>query len=156
MISLFLRDQELDEDELVQIIKHMNLFTCYYDDLSQMIPVYTQPAMITGPSGYKYLRYPHGDPPRTIAGKPVNPYLLDLWESSRTVDPIRQFLHSYQVLEFAAFYYLDSSTRDAIRSILLDPGMLWRIDGSIGEILDLLVRRRDEIKRKSPTFSNVT
>lgn len=98
------------------------------------------------------LIYPQGHFPTDIAGNDLDSFLLSLWESSvLSSDPYRRFLYSYQIVEYAAFYYLKDEIFRAIKRILVSPELPSTIDNASKQIPDIMVEEKanDEAKFNS-------
>jgi len=94
-------------------------------------------------------RYPHGQFPKTIAGKPFDAYMLSLWETaSSSGNPIQKYLYHYQIIEYAAFYYLKEDVIKAVKRILLSPGILDSIEDASKRMLDILAEYRTDDESK--------
>jgi hypothetical protein len=70
--------------------------------------------------------------------------MLTLWESGLpgAIEPVRSFLYNYQILEYAAFYYLKEDLARTIRRIVSMPDIVVRADEASRQILDALVEER--------------
>lgn len=144
--SFWVRNVELEEDELVSFARHLNFYMRHFDRHSPIIMIHGEPVVEKSDLP---VRYPYGDFPKSIIGNDLDPFLLSLWESSvLSADPYRAFLYSYQIIEYAAFYYLKDEVDRAIKRILLSPDLPSTIDNSSRQILDTLVEERSSDESK--------
>ena len=52
--------------------------------------------------------------------------------------PLLRFLHAYQILEYAAFYYLKDDVEQAIKRIITSPGVLAKPNDVVTQIVDTM------------------
>ena len=121
-----------EEATILELSHNINFYMTLYDPLSPTIMIHesstsplVQPAASL-PSVF----------PEAINGRPVDPYLLLLWESARGKDPFLQFLYLYQVLEYAAFYHLDEATTAKVKQVLSSPGALSATQRTVHQLID--------------------
>jgi len=72
-----------------------------------------------------------------------------LWESARDAsDPFRRFIYLYQILEYAAFYFVQDNILNKVKRILKAPETPSNVDDSAHAILESLIEDRmsDEAK----------
>ncbi len=141
LTSFWVRAVGLPETDVPELARHLNFYMLYYDRESPRILVHEEP--ITRQRLERPVRYPRGPFPSNLSGRPLDPYLLTLWESAVTApDPMRRFLYNYQILEYAAFYYLREEMSGAIRRILGAPDLTDRVTEASRQILDVIVDDR--------------
>lgn len=136
-----------DENELLRLVRHLNFYMQYFDLKTPHVLIHEEPPSkdTVPPPG----RYPFDSFPGVVSARPLDPYLLGLWEgAARATDTFRRFLYRYQIIEYAAFYYLQESTFYSIRKLLASPNLPARLDDSVRQILDMAVEARmdDEAK----------
>lgn len=145
--SFWLRNVTVPEDTLPDLARHLNFFMAYFDRKTPKILVHEDdPAIVFGANP---VRYPLGPFPANLTGKPLDPFLLALWESSHSApDPIRQYLYSYQILEYAAFYHLREEISRGVRRILSTPDLIDRTAEASRQLLEVLAedKTNDEAK----------
>jgi len=93
-------------------------------------------------------RLPFGVFPELITARNLDPFLLKLWESTVNLDPFRRFLHSYQILEYASFYYLKDDLLARVKRILTAPETSLKSGEAAKEILDIASETRMEDEQK--------
>jgi hypothetical protein len=145
--SFYIRNLQCDEDDLVNLAKHLNFYMRYFDRRSPVILVHEAP--IIQPTTEQPIQFPFGEFPHTLSGNQLDPYLLSLWESAaNTTDIFRRFLYNFQIVEYAAFYYLRDELSRNIRQILGAPDLPSKLDHSTRQILDIMVEEKtpDEAK----------
>lgn len=147
LTSFWIRACGVAEKDLPSLARHLNFYMRYFDRRSPMIIVHENPGTpeIATPS-----QFPFGPFPNRIAARPLDPYMLTLWDSGlpRETEPVRSFLYNYQILEYAAFYYLKEELARAIRRILSAPDITSRAEEASRRILDTLVDERTSEEAK--------
>jgi hypothetical protein len=94
------------------------------------------------------VRYLFGPYPSTISAREMDTYLLSLWETASSGDASKRFLHYYQIIEYAAFYYVQDAVMQKVRRVLASPDMPSRLSESTREILDAVSEdRRHEVEK---------
>lgn len=147
LTSFWIRNAGLSEDDLLDLARHLNFYMQYFDNRTPVIIINEEPqerSRVVVPE-----RYPHGQFPKTIAGKPFDPYMLSLWETAfSSGNPIQKYLYHYQVLEYAAFYYLKEDVIKSVKRILLSPGVLDSIEDAAKQMMDILAQYRTDDESK--------
>jgi len=136
-MCFWIRDVEWEEIAVLELLRHLNFYNRYFDRKTANILIHsdTTASVEVGSS----LRYPIGEFPRVVLGKQLDPYLLSLWEAVvNAPDPFRSYIYSYQILEYAAFYYLSESVAQALRRILATPELAAQPQQASRQILDAL------------------
>lgn len=145
--SFFVRRfEKFEDDKIVEISKYLNFFILYYDRESPYIIIH--PTKSDKPEPTKPLRFVETDFPQKISTSYKDPFLLDLALAANEV-PIRlKFLYYYQILEYAAFYYLDSDIKRRMLQIIHTPDIHANPDKYIPRILDTVadMHQSDEAK----------
>lgn len=145
--SFFIRNVQCEEDKLASLAKHLNFYMHYFDRRTPLIVIHESP--IVEPSTERPIQFPFENFPQTISGSSVDPYLLSLWESSvNTTDTSRRFLYNFQIVEYAAFYYLRDGLSRNIKQVLASPDLPGKIEQASRQILDIMVEEKasDESK----------
>ena len=145
--SFWIRNIEYDEGNALTLAKTLNFYMRYFDRRTPAILIHEEPAD-KGPTG-ALAQYPFGDFPGTISARPLDSYMLGLWESAiQAGDPFRRFLYSYQIIEYAAFYYMQESIFAGLKKILASPQTPSRLDEAAREIAEVMVDAKmdDEAK----------
>jgi hypothetical protein len=119
--SFWIRNVDWNEDDILDLVSHLNFYMTYYDHLSPTIVVHSpKSAQIAAARS----RYVHGPFPSRIDSKPLDDVLLLTWEASRDGDAARKYLYSYRVIEFASYSYMEISARTEVRRLLAAPHAL--------------------------------
>lgn len=143
--SFWMENAPADENELANLACHLNFYVSYYDQVAPYILVHEdEPTEET-----KIVGLPHGPFPPRIDGRPIDPYLLLVWQSLLGVtDPFRRFLYAYQVLEFRAFYFIQDKMLEVFKRVLASPDLVGRIDVAARQVLDAVTEtiRSDDDK----------
>lgn len=150
LTSFWIRNAKPDEQRVLELARHLNFYMGYFDRRSPRIIIHTDPVT---DEPLRQLAFPDPDKfPTKIVGAVLDPYLLGLWESGVTArDTVRLFLHNYQVLEYAAFYYLKEDLLTTIKRLIKAPDATDRADEICREAVELLAEDRmsDEDKMVS-------
>lgn len=93
-------------------------------------------------------RYRHGTFPDEIVGRPLDPFLLGLWQNSVYSSIRLRFLYCYQILEYAAFYHIKEGTLRTIKRVVSAPNASMYMDDAVRQIADVMSEERmnDEAK----------
>lgn len=145
--SFYVRQLQLPEERLPELASHLNFYMSFFDRRSPLIVIHEE----RDEDAYvdKNEEEPNCKFPDAIVGRKLDPYLLVLWETGYSSgDPVRQVLSSYQILEYASFYYLKEEVVHSVRRLIGCPDILGRVDYVSREILDLVAEDRmsDEAK----------
>lgn len=141
LTSFWVRGVSIEEEELPDLARHLNFYMNYFDPRSPRILIHAEEGLDQDTA---QLPLPHADTfPTAVAGRILDPYLLGLWESAFTSgDPVRAFLHSFQILEYAGFYYLRDDVMVAMRRILSAPDVCARLEFFSHQLMDVLADER--------------
>ena len=146
-VSFFINNlEEWDEESFIDIFKHVNFFMKYYDRRTPTILIHQDIDENSEP--IKQLQFLDPKFPTSITCSKKNIFLLDLISAADNVATRLQFIYYYQVLEYAAFYYIDNEIKKRINFLLHNPGLLSKIDESVSNIIDIFtsIRQSDEAK----------
>ena len=93
-------------------------------------------------------RYRHGTFPDEIVGRPLDPFLLGLWQNSVYSSIRLRFLYCYQILEYADFYHIKKGTLRTIKRVVSAPSDSMYMDDAVRQISDVMSEERmnDEAK----------
>ncbi len=146
LTSFWIRNCDLPEPEMPEFARLLNFYMVYFDRSTSRIIVHEEPVKLAIERPKRFLFGPFPD---SIAARPLDPYMLILWESAHTAtEPVRGFLYNYQILEYAAFYYLKEDLARAIRRIVSTPDIVVRSEEASRRILDALVEERTSEEAK--------
>lgn len=135
-ISFFVRGfRRYDEGEMINVSKHINFLTYYYDRNCPWIIVHTPQTESDTP---KQLQFIETAFPEKIITKSYNPLLLDLAVEARKVGPRLQFIYYFQILEYAAFYYVEDEVKRQLLTIINSPDIHSNSDKYVSRILDAI------------------
>jgi hypothetical protein len=143
--------KRFNEDEIVEVSKHLNFFMQYYDRESPFIVIHSPES--ESMDEFTQSRIPEIAFPETITTKRQDPFLLDLALTANTTTTARlQFIYYYQIIEYSAFYYIDAKTRTELLRIINNPDIQANVDSYIPRILEAInvgVRQEDYTKIES-------
>lgn len=128
--------KNFDEATITEVSKHLNFFMQYYDRDCPYIVIHSiETEALKTP---KQLQFIETTFPKRISTRRQEPFLLDLAlvAITSTVEPRLQFLYYYQILEYAAFYYVDDDIKRHLLKIINTPDVQSNPDKYIPEILD--------------------
>jgi hypothetical protein len=135
-VSFFVRGfRRYDEEEMINVSKHINFLTRYYDRDCPWIIVHTTQTESNIP---KQLQFIETAFPEKIVTKSYNPFLLDLAIEARKVEPRLQFIYYFQILEYAAFYYVEDEVKRQLLTIINSPDIHSNSDKYVSRILDAI------------------
>lgn len=120
--SYWIRSIGWDQDAIVELIRHMNFFCGYYDTLFPEILIHS--TLSEELDCQPQTRYTEGKFPKKIVSSQIDDNLLHFWAASKSGDAARKFLYSYRIIEYASFYYLELSARQAVKKIMMSPSLL--------------------------------
>jgi hypothetical protein len=136
VLSFWIRGLDGNESTFDDLFRHLNFYMTYFDRASPRILIHEDPI---AQEAEKRLKYPVGNFPETVAGRQLDSYMLTLWEGAREApDPVRRFLYSYQILEYAAFYYLREDVLAAVRRAVTAPEAPSRIEDVSRSVLEAI------------------
>jgi len=135
-LSFWIRAVEWDEEKLVDLAHHLNFFMRYFDHDSSQI-VLNEPS--AAQTDFAQVTMPHGPFPGEINAHRLDSNLLTVWRgAAASTDVFLGFLLYYQVLEYAANYFLDDKTRKGVERILRAPDVGARAGASAQRVVDLV------------------
>lgn len=146
-ISFFIDGFErFNEDEILEISKHLNFFMLYYDTESPWI--FIHPVVSEEVAPVKQLQFIETHFPTKISTCCQDPFLLDLAMAAHMETGRLSFVYYYQVLEYAAFYYVHSDVRKEMLRVIASPDIHANPDRYITKLLDAMgdIRQSDEAK----------
>jgi hypothetical protein len=125
-----------DEDKIIELLLHLNFYMGYYDSESPSIRIH--PRKTEDPEFVPPPRFAAKQFPTAITAHGIDTHLLYYWQSSINSNPARSFIDCYRIIEYAAFSYIDSEKRTAIRRTLAVPHAIDNIEGTIDEVVHIL------------------
>lgn len=134
-VSFFVGEFEaFDDEKIVEVSKHINFFMQYYD--RQTTSIIIHPPESGEPEPVKQLQFVEADFPKKISTQRQNLFLLDLALAANEADTRLKFIYYYQILEYAAFYYIDDNVKRDLLRIINTPDIFSNPDEYIPKILD--------------------
>lgn len=152
-VSFFMSGfQEFDEDKIIELSKHLNFLMRYYDRQTPVILIHSP--RIEEEEPVKQLQFVKTTFPEKISSRRRDPFLLDLALAAMEVESRLKFIYYYQVLEYAAFYYVDDSIRRDLLKIVCTPDILSYPEKYISSILDAVSESREDEEAKIEKIVN--
>jgi hypothetical protein len=156
-ISFWIRNAPVNDEFMALLARHINFYSNAYDRDTPIILIHDKKSE---DSLAELTLFPHGGFPEHITAHEIRPYLLSLWESARFGSVFQRYLRYYQIIEHAAFYYVQEDVLQDLRIILLNPHLLTDVSSASEKIFETLVpvqhddtpRQNDIIER----FANTT
>jgi hypothetical protein len=146
LTSFWIRNIDWDENKITELARNLNFYMHYFDKETPLIEIHED---LGSASEHRTSeRYPHGPFPLEIVGRDLDPFLLGLWENSVHSSIRLRFLYCYQILEYAAFYYIKEGTLRTIKRIVAAPNASMHMDEAVRQIADAMSEERmnDEAK----------
>jgi hypothetical protein len=144
--SFWIRDVEWDENAVIELAQHLNFYMHYFDRETPRILIHDDPSISKAPSNC--VRYPHGPFPSDIIGHTFDAFLLCIWSNTIEGHPCLCFLRSYQILEYAGFYYLPEDLLQTVRKAVLRPDINTRLHETTRLILDVVSDQRGKDEKR--------
>ena len=118
--SFWIRAIELTDSAVVRLVRHLNFYMKYFDRDTPCIIVHDE-----NPPDRKSeipVQFVNGSFPVEMGARSLNDHLLALWENTVTApDPFRRYLYNFQILEYAAFYFLQEKLERQLKKIICAP-----------------------------------
>lgn len=133
-ISFWIKEVDWDDDHVLNLAMHINFYMTYYDNSSPIILVHSPKS--ENIARQPQTRYRFGSFPKQITTSFLDDNLYHFWAASRTGDPIRRFLYCYQILEYAAYYYLEETVKQSIRMVLAAPNASDNLNNVVQQVLE--------------------
>jgi hypothetical protein len=146
-ISFWIENIDWEPSRTIELANHLNFFMYYFHRISPLIEIYEES---TPQEPYWQAPYPFGSFPEIIAAKTIDSYLLRLWRSTVSVDPLRKFLYNYQIVEYAAFYYVQDAVLQSVKKIIQSPETPSRIPEAVRAVVESVTESRMEDEAKLP------
>ena len=118
----------------------------YYDRQTPSILIHSPNCLLEEP--FKQLQFISPDFPAKIASNLKDSFLLDLALAAHQAETRLQFLYYYQVLEYAAFYFLDYEVRNKLLKIIATPDIHSDPEKYLSRLFDAMtdIKQSDEAK----------
>ena len=132
---------------LEDIARHINCLMRYYDRASPLIVIRPKTDGSKNPK-FEPLRLIDGSFPAALAVGGIDDIVLTLLEAGRDSSPRVAFLYYYQVLEHAAFNFVDEKARRRLQNFVRDPAIVSCDERKLGELFALLTEchANDDVK----------
>lgn len=137
--SFWIRGIDWDPDIVLELTRNLNFYMWYFDSETPRIRIHEQRPV---ESTNRMPQFLFDTFPAKILGRPVDPFLLQLWEGFIKGNVISRTLYGYQIVEYVAFYYLQESIEQRIRHILMSPAILARPAEASRQILEAVTEDR--------------
>lgn len=134
-----------DENEILELSEYLNFFMQYYDRES---PIIITHSLTEHPELLSRLECIEGGFPNIISTRRKDPFLMDFIVAACNVGGRLQFIYCYQILEYAAFYYVDDEIKRQLTNIFASPDIHSNPDKYVARVLETMgdIRIDDEAK----------
>ena len=134
-----------DENEILELSEYLNFFMQYYDRES---PIIIMHSLTEHPELLSRLECIEGGFPNIISTRRKDPFLMDFIVAACNVGGRLQFIYCYQILEYAAFYYVDDEIKRQLTNIFASPDIHSNPDKYVARVLETMgdIRIDDEAK----------
>ncbi|NQT80099.1 MAG: hypothetical protein HQ555_06895 [Candidatus Aminicenantes bacterium] len=142
-ISFFVKGfDRFEEDKIIEVSKHLNFFMSHYDKESPYLLIHS--TKVEKGESTKELKLPEMGFPKKISSNKKDPILLDIVIAAHISKQIRlKFLYYYQILEYAAFYFVDSEVKQDILRIITSPTIHANPDKYINDLMDIITKLKE-------------
>ncbi len=140
-------EKPINEVDLVKVARNINFIMRYYDRESPLI-VIRQKDEKSDKVRHAPKQMIEDQFPNVVAIREMDDYLLQLLEIARETTPRFAFVYYYQVIEYAAFNYLDSKAKKDLRQLLRNPTVIECDDSDLSELFAFLCEKmeNDDVK----------
>ena len=137
--------QKYGESEILEASEYLNFFMQYYDRDSPIILIHSFAELS---KEFPSLECIEGGFPNTISTRRKDPFLMDLILAVPRVGSRLQFIYCYQLLEYAAFYYVDDEVKRELTQIISAPDIHSNPEKYVARVLETTsdIRLDDEAK----------
>ncbi|MCC6582049.1 MAG: hypothetical protein IT440_16580 [Phycisphaeraceae bacterium] len=131
-------------DQVLDLARHLNFYMFYFDRETPQIIIH-RPEDITAEFSESEQEIVF---PSSIIGSEIDTYMLDLWMGAKAASGRLAFLYYYQMLEYAAFYFIEDQVKLRVEKILRQPNILSSMDTCLAQVVDEIVdyKLSDEAK----------
>lgn len=148
-ISFFVRsDKDILSLDLENMANHLNFFMHYYYRSTPTIVIREKDSPTTTVT--KNLIYIDDEFPKELVAKEIDDLILQLFAVAR-VSPSRfAYVYYYQIIEYAAYYYVDAAAKKELRRYLRDPTIINCDDERLSQLFNVLsdLSHNDDAKIK--------
>lgn len=131
-ISFWIDNIDWDDDYVSEMITNLNFFITYYDNQSPTVVIHS---LEEDKTPHPRCRYVAKTFPKNIKSQKLDSNLISFWIAAEQGDPARRFQYYYRIIEYASFFYLEGSAKQAVRKILSSPNAI----DDISEVTDRLM-----------------
>lgn len=152
-LSFFIRDIDWDEEETLNVLRHISFYLLYYDSVSPFVRIHPpEDQTLVNPKE----RYVDGVFPVAISSRQLNPALLSFYLASADAHPENSFLYCYRIIEFVASHYLKNEKLREVKRVLSNPALLSSLDTSIDSLVSLIRDEKGDIIRFKSVVQELT
>ena len=135
-----------DDDRVGDLVRNLNFHMSYFDRHTPIILIHEEPFASHRVDDQ---HRPDIDSfPDSVSGQDIDQHLLILWASAERGDAFLRFIHYYQILEYAGFYYVKDQVRREVERAISAPDAMARPEKVAQQVLDAISeeKRTDEQK----------
>lgn len=140
-ISFFVEVGDLNDEQILELVKHLNVYMSYFDHRSPRLLIHD----VVGPGEHPVRgRYRSSQFPGEISASKLDPNLIAYWnEMCSTRSEIMRFLLCYRIIEYAAFNFIEAATRAKIKRLLSAPDLIGRLDAVVAAVAEQTNMNKD-------------
>ena len=142
-----------DENEILEVSEYLNFFIQYYDRNSPTIEIHALTDYLELSSSLQCIEEGF---PNTIATRRKDRFLMDFILAAHKVGSRLRFIYCYQLLEYAAFYYLDDELKRELTNIITAPDIHSKPDKYVARVLETMADIRLDEDAKVNKLINTT
>lgn len=138
--SFWIDEIEMNMEELIKFLRHLNYQMSYFDQETPIVIIHQSLESIS----VNIERYSFENFPASLNVTPIDDTMLDLWEGTQVGDPFIKFIRAFQVIEYSAFYYMNSEVRESLNTLFSRPESFSNINSTVDKALDILSSQKME------------
>lgn len=143
-ISFWIGNLEWDEDQILRLVRHLNFYMTYYDNMAPNILIHFPKEEAAKPR----TRYLVDKFPERLDAREIEDDLLILWTATREGDAARKFIYFYRIIDYASHAYVDRDARIQVQRLLSAPHALSDAPGLADKVIAAaLASKADEVQR---------
>jgi hypothetical protein len=144
-LSFWVSHINVIDEATIGLLKHLNFFMTYYDELTPTILIHDVDEPLSMPTRLRYIK---GAFPFDIKGRNLDVNLLDFWAVAQVSNPILRFILYYRIIEYAAFHFIDDKIRSELKKLLAAPDLATQLSQTVDSIVSTVtVSKLEDVQR---------
>jgi hypothetical protein len=141
-VSFYISDIEWDEEITLEVLRHINFYLTYYDNLCPYIIIHPPTDETVVKPRTRFIQDERF--PDKISSRELNPILLQFWIAAAEADTSTKYLLYYRILEFVTTYYLTHDKLAAVKKVLAAPNISDTLSTAVDQLVGLLREERPD------------